>query len=81
MGTRAGADAIVHAARAFLAQATLGSALVKLDITNAFNFVHRDSIFEVVAIDLPEILVLFCPLTHRRLLCVLENLNCILQRV
>src|SRR5258708_14346598 len=42
--------------RAFVAAASPGHVLVKLDFKNAFNTVRRDSIFEVVADKVPEIL-------------------------
>jgi len=51
-----GAEAIVHAARAFVASASPLHALVKLDFSNAFNTVRRDCIFESVATHLPSLL-------------------------
>ena len=56
VGVRGGAEAIVHAARAFVSSTWPCHALVKLDLVNAFNSVRRDSIFEVVANKIPEIL-------------------------
>jgi len=56
VGVRGGAEAIVHAARAFVASASPFHALVKLDFSNAFNTVRRDCIFESVATHLPSIL-------------------------
>lgn len=56
VGVRGGAEAIVHAARAFVSSASPCHALVKLDLVNAFNSVRRDCIFEMVADRIPEIL-------------------------
>ena len=56
VGVKGGAEAMVHAARAFVASASPSQALVKLDFTNAFNSVRRDAIFEAVADKIPEML-------------------------
>jgi len=57
VGVRGGAEAGVHATRAFLDSAATGHALLKLDFTNAFNTVRRDAFIEEVAQKLPELLV------------------------
>jgi len=46
---------MVHATWAFLLSSTPWQALDKLDFTNAFNTVRRDSMLESVAQDLPEL--------------------------
>ena len=56
VGVRGGAEAIVHAARAFVASSSPYHALVKLDFQNAFNAIRRDCLLESVAVYVPQIL-------------------------
>jgi len=55
VGISGGAETMVHATRAFLFSSTPWQALIKLDFTNAFNAVRRDSMLESVAKGLPEL--------------------------
>ena len=55
-GTKGEAEAIVHATQSFLSSANEYQAIVKIDFTNAFNSLRRDSMLEAVAIHLPELL-------------------------
>jgi len=56
VGVRGGAEAIVHADRAFVASTSLFLALVKLDLSNAFNTARRYCIFDSDPTHLPSIL-------------------------
>jgi hypothetical protein len=58
VGTKGGAEALVHAARRFLDLKAPGRALVKLDFSNAFNSLRRDCMLEAVAKSLPSLLPL-----------------------
>jgi len=58
VGTKGGAEAMVHAARRFLESKPEDYALVKLDFTNAFNSIRRDSMLEAVAQRCPGLLPL-----------------------
>src|SRR5207245_6185140 len=55
-GVRGGADAVVHAARNYLSNIEDGKALLKIDFSNAFNCLRRDSILEAVSELFPELL-------------------------
>jgi hypothetical protein len=56
VGTRGGAEALVHAARQYLANKPADHAFVKLDFANAFNTIRRDSMLEAVASACPSLL-------------------------
>ena len=56
VGTKGGAEAVVHAARRYLDAMSEDRAFVKLDFTNAFNSIRRDSVFEAVAATCPDLL-------------------------
>ena len=47
-GVRNGAEAAVHAARCYLQKADSSSVVVKLDFSNAFNFIRRDRMLKSV---------------------------------
>jgi len=53
---RGGCEAAVHAARSFLSSCLAGSALLKIDFSNAFNYIRRDSMLEAVETHVPEML-------------------------
>ena len=53
VGVPRGVEAAVHGTRAFVKSLGPGEALVKLDFTNAFNCIRRDSILEAVAVHAP----------------------------
>ena len=53
VGVPRGVEAAVHGTRAFVKCLGPGEALVKLDFTNAFNCIRRDSILEAVAVHAP----------------------------
>ena len=58
VATRNGCEAAVHAVRAYAADAARTSeptVIVKLDVSNAFNSVRRDSMLETVRTRLPSI--------------------------
>ena len=48
VGVKSGAEALVHAARRFLGGMSAGQIFVKLDFSNAFNTLRRDSLLEAV---------------------------------
>jgi hypothetical protein len=48
-------EAAVHAARAYVASLQTGEGVLKLDFKNAFNMVNRDSMFQIVREQLPEL--------------------------
>ena len=54
--TRGGAEAAVHAVRAFIKIANENDVLLKLDFSNAFNTVRRDYVAELFAEEMPELL-------------------------
>ena len=56
VGVRAGADAMVFAARDAVAQISDDYAAVKLDFRNAFNEIHRSAVLEAIAAAVPEAL-------------------------
>ena len=55
VGVKGGAEAAAHAARRFISSTPSDSLLLKLDFSNAFNTLRRDSILEVVHRLSPEI--------------------------
>jgi len=56
VGTKGGAEALVHAARRYLMSMDGTRAFVKLDFTNAFNSIRRDVVMEAVAKHRPDLL-------------------------
>ena len=56
LGIRGGAEAAVHALRAFIKSANENDVLLKLDFSNAFNAVRRDYVAELLAEEMPELL-------------------------
>ena len=54
-GISGGAEAMVHASRAFVNSQSPTQAMVKLDFTNAFNSIRRDSVAEAVARHVPKL--------------------------
>ena len=54
-GAKGGCEAAVHATRQFTMSIPNNHVLVKLDFKNAFNSVHRDTILEMVAKEIPEL--------------------------
>ena len=54
-GVSGGAEAAVHAARQYLSNLEPGSAVVKLDFSNAFNALRRDKMLEAVQALAPAI--------------------------
>ena len=56
VGTRGGSEALVHAARRYLDLKSSDRAFVKLDFTNAFNSIRRDSMLEAVTLSCPDLL-------------------------
>jgi hypothetical protein len=59
VGVKGGCEAAVHATRRFLQSMPDSFMVAKLDFTNAFNSLRRDSMLEAVAVHVPEILQ-FC---------------------
>ena len=55
-GTRGGAEAAVHAVRAFIKSANENDVLLKLDFSNAFNHVKTDYVAELLAEEMAELL-------------------------
>ena len=55
VGVPGGAEAAVHATRRWVTSMPTDCVLVKLDFTNAFNTLRRDSLLEAVARDIPEL--------------------------
>jgi len=55
VGIPGGAEAAVHATRRWLTTMPEDNVLVKLDFTNAFNTLRRDSLLEAVAKEIPEL--------------------------
>ena len=63
VGVPGGCEAATHAARRFLNDMESGSIIVKLDISNAFNSLHRDSMLASVDEIIPE-LAAYCHLAY-----------------
>jgi len=55
LGTPRDCEAIVHATRSFIAQTQGEKVLLKLDVKNAFNSIHRDTVLQAAQTHLPEI--------------------------
>jgi len=55
LGVPSGAEAAVHATRILVQNLPQGHVVVKLDFSNAFNCIRRDSILDAVAANTPEI--------------------------
>jgi len=51
-----GCEAAVHAARVYLSSMSLDKAMVKLDFSNAFNNIGRNSMLEAVGEHIPQLL-------------------------
>lgn len=64
VGTRGGCEAAVHACRRFMDSMPDDHVLAKLDFSNAFNSIHRDSMLQSVLLHVPEIYPL-CWLSYR----------------
>lgn len=58
-----GSEAAVHAARRFIDSMPAGHAVVKLDFSNAFNSLHRNTMLNAVLQHIPEIYK-FCLLSY-----------------
>ena len=56
VGIKGGAEALAHAARRYLSGMGPGQVLVKLDFSNAFNTLRRDSMLEATAQFAPDLL-------------------------
>ena len=56
VGAKGGGEALAHAARAYTSNMSTDKVFVKLDFTNAFNSVRRDSVLEAVAAHRPDLL-------------------------
>ncbi|HSN23888.1 MAG TPA: hypothetical protein VLS45_06925, partial [Methylomicrobium sp.] len=54
-GLLGGCEAAVHATRHFIQSTSRSSVVVKLDFSNAFNSIHRDTMLEAVHRKIPEI--------------------------
>jgi len=54
-GVKGGCEAAVHATLRFLGSLQPGSVIAKLDFSNAFNCLHRDSMLEAVSQQISEI--------------------------
>ena len=48
-------EAVAHAARSYIAGLQPGQGLLKLDVSNPFNKVRRDNMFQAVHDELPEL--------------------------
>jgi hypothetical protein len=55
-GVSGGAEAAAHATRLFVQNMSTEHVLIKVDFSNAFNTIRRDTILEAVAIHFPELL-------------------------
>jgi hypothetical protein len=64
VGVSGGCEAAVHATRRFLANMPDNFVVVKIDFSNAFNCIRRDSVLAAVADSVPEI-YRFCHLAYR----------------
>jgi len=56
VGVPGGCEAAVHAARSFLLSCPAGSALLKIDFSNALNSIRRECMLEAVEAHVPELL-------------------------
>ena len=56
VGTKGGAESLVHSARQYLQRMDDTRAFVKLDFSNAFNSIRRDAVLEAVAEHVPDLL-------------------------
>lgn len=63
VGVPGGCEAAIHATRRFLGSMNPDSILVKLDLSNAFNSLHRDSMLASVNEVIPE-LAAYCHLAY-----------------
>src|SRR6218665_2357482 len=63
VGVPGGCEAAIHATRRFVGSMSLDSILVKLDLSNAFNSLHRDSMLASVNEVIPE-LAAYCHLAY-----------------
>jgi Reverse transcriptase (RNA-dependent DNA polymerase) len=63
VGVPGGCEAAVHATRRFMKNMDSGSVVVKLDISNAFNSLHRDRMLKSVDEFIPE-LAAYCHLAY-----------------
>ena len=54
-GVRMGAEAAIHTARSFIRNHQTNSVLLKVDITNAFNSIHRNKVLEAVSKHIPSL--------------------------
>jgi hypothetical protein len=63
VGIPGGCEAAVHAVRRFIQSMPAGSVVAKLDFSNAFNAIHRSSVLNAVAEQVPEIFR-FCHLSY-----------------
>jgi hypothetical protein len=59
-GVSGGAEAAAHATRLYLNDMTPDKVLIKVDFSNAFNTIRRDTILEAVANHFPELLTFAC---------------------
>jgi len=55
VGVKGGAEALIHAARLYLANLPKDKAFIKLDFENAFNSIRRDAVLEAVALHRPDL--------------------------
>ena len=55
VGVSGGAEAAVHAVRRLVKNLPTGHVVVKLDFSNAFNYIRRDLILDRIATNTPEI--------------------------
>lgn len=69
VGIPGGCEAAVHATRRFLANTGPDSVVVKLDLSNAFNSLHRDSMLASVNNVIPE-LAAYCHLAYAEATCL-----------
>jgi len=63
VGVPGGCEAAIHATRRFIDSMQAGSVVTKLDFSNAFNCLHRDSMLQAVHDKIPE-LYNFCHLSY-----------------
>ena len=60
VGVKGGCEALIHSARRFVAGRGVEKAFIKLDFSNAFNSVRRDSVLEAVALHRPDLRDFVC---------------------
>src|ERR1700759_1565187 len=60
VGVKGGCEALIHSARRFIAGMGVEKAFIKLDFSNAFNSVRRDSVLEAVSLHRPDLLDFVC---------------------